>query len=131
MTNFPPFLAELVGEIQRAADARAIAEAEADPQAHKLSPRFAKSARYRYWHAGRDGRGREVRFCWSTGRNIAGYFLTWREVIGKQGGRRDQFSAKKSRKGARALAGKRREAWRLRYAGAFSAVVAAQPEERA
>ena len=67
----------------------------------------------RYWRAGRDGLGREVRFCWSSHRNVAGYFLTWREVIGKSGFKRSQFSAHRSRKACRAMAERRREAWVL------------------
>ena len=50
------------------------------------------TGRYRRYHAGTDGRGRVVYFCWATSRNPDGYVLGWREVASKRGdGRRDQW----------------------------------------
>lgn len=84
--------------------------AKADPHKHRLT-RVMENNDYRYWRAGTDGRGREVRFCWSTHRNVAGYFLSWREVIGKNGGKRDQWSARKARSACKELAAQRQNAW--------------------
>lgn len=109
-----PLVTELWADIEASADRRAREEAKADPVKHKLSRRFESSAAYSYWKAGRDGRGREVRFCWSSHRNIAGYFLTWREVVGKRGGKRDQWSARKTRTACRAMAERRRDSWQAR-----------------
>lgn len=66
--------------------------AKADPVSNRLSKVFENS-NYRFYRA-KDGRGREVRFCYSCHRNVAGYFLAWREVINKDGtGKRDGFIA--------------------------------------
>lgn len=68
------------------------AAAKADPVKHKLSKLFENNS-YRYYGA-KDGRGREVRFCYSCHRNVAGYFLAWREVVNKDGsGKRDGWIA--------------------------------------
>ena len=87
-----------------------------DPAKHKLTLLMDGPLRYRYWSAGKDGRGRRVRYCYSTGRNVAGYYLSWREVIGKRGGKRDQWAARKLRKAASELARKRAEAWKAKHA---------------
>jgi hypothetical protein len=103
----------MFAEFERIADARELREAQADPEAHKLSRSFSSSsAAYRYFRAGKDGRGREVRFAWSSHRNIAGYFLSWREVVGRKETKRDHWSAKKVRKVAKAMARKRCESWK-------------------
>jgi hypothetical protein len=76
---------------QRFENDREEAEAKADPVRHKLSKLFDNS-NYRYYRS-KDGRGREVRFCYSCHRNVAGYFLAWREVIGKKEAKRDGWIA--------------------------------------
>ena len=48
---------------------------------NKLSPIFNRGGNWRFLKAGHDDNGHEVRFCWSTQRNEAGYFHSWREVI--------------------------------------------------
>jgi len=35
---------------------------------------------YRYFRAGKNKRGWEIRFCWTTRRDREGYFKGWREV---------------------------------------------------
>lgn len=91
-------------------------QAKADPKKHKLSR--VMEGRYGlnyYWlPSGKDGLGRKVYFCWSKHRNVAGYFLTWREVYSiprgkdkRQRVKRDQWVARKVKKRARALAEKR------------------------
>ena len=79
------------------------AEAKADPKRHKLTTLFEGPANYAYWPAGRDARGAKVRFCWSKHRNVAGYFLGWREVESKQSLKRFDFFARRAKWRARAL----------------------------
>lgn len=61
------------------ADERA---AQADPQAHKLSKTMERgkslSTRYHGWVKGRGGV--RTRYCWTVHRNVAGYYLAYREV---------------------------------------------------
>lgn len=74
---------------------------EADPKAHKTTGMMAGHSRYRYWSAKHKlPTGERVTFCYSTGRNVAGYFLAWREVwdVEKGEGRRDHWVADKKRK---------------------------------
>jgi hypothetical protein len=69
------------------------------------------SPRYRYWQAKRNGKGQEVRFCWATNRNAAGFYLTWREIWRKNRTVvRDGFASRRIRKQAKALAGRRCQA---------------------
>lgn len=83
--------------------------AKADPRAHKLSKVFANSA-YRCVYAGRNGKNQSVWYCWSSHRNVAGYYLGWRETHMRSGTvRRDQWAARKSRKAVSRLARKRAE----------------------
>ncbi|MGH9806638.1 MAG: hypothetical protein ACRD9W_05160 [Terriglobia bacterium] len=91
-----PVLKQMWAEIVAGNDAAARIDARANSAKHKLS-RWFDDSRYQYWDAGKNGRNQTVRFAYSSHRNIAGYFLTWREVIGKQGRKRDQWSARKSR----------------------------------
>ncbi len=76
-------------------------------RARKLSTMFEKPLSYRYVPAGTDGLGRKVWFCWSCHRNVAGYFLGWREVIGKKGTKRDQWLARKAKRRAQEMANRR------------------------
>jgi len=89
--------------------------AEADPKAHKLTRVMAKSLSYRWTPAGKDGRGRAVYFCWSCHRNVAGYFLGWREVKGGRVTKRDQWIARKCRRRAQELAHRRAERFRAQH----------------
>lgn len=100
-------------------------QAKANPKANKLTRvmegRYGMN--YRYWHAGKDGLGRHVRFCWTMHRNVAGYFLTWRETYSvprgkqrRQTVKRDQWAARKVKKRAKALAEKRAERFKQKHA---------------
>ena len=66
--------------------------------------RFFKNGKlgHRFWRY-QDG-NREIRFCYSTHRNVAGNFLVWRETWtgakGKRKGKRDQFAWTDSKKDA-------------------------------
>lgn len=73
---------------------------------------------YRYYLGGKDGKGRRVWFCYSLHRNLAGYYLSWRLVVGKSRSRYDRTVAFKHKKPAirvaqrRALAFKQAQAKR-------------------
>jgi Txe/YoeB family toxin of Txe-Axe toxin-antitoxin module len=100
------------------------AAAKRNPKAHKLSRVFAKGNRYVYTPAGKDGRGRTIWFCRSTQRNVAGYFLVWRQIETKakkkatkvgdlvSTTKRDQWTGFKSKKAAIALCRRRAERFR-------------------
>jgi hypothetical protein len=77
-------LNEFWRDMERSSMEREEAAAKADPVKHKLTKVFSGPMNYRYYRT-KDGRGREVRFCYSTVRNVAGYFLAWREVLNKDG----------------------------------------------
>lgn len=63
------------------AQADAVTRAKADPKSHKESFVFEDTHyRYNYIDAGTNGRGWSVRYCWTTTRNAAGYYITWRET---------------------------------------------------
>lgn len=48
----------------------------------ELAEKVFRDVRCRhYWHdAGTNGKGQDVFFCWTTRKDEAGYFRTWREV---------------------------------------------------
>lgn len=80
--------------------------ARADPIKHKNSGVF-ENGNYRYFSAGTDGRGRAVRFCYTTHRNVAGFFLFFREVRGKKKIARDMVGSRRSRKAAKEVCWRR------------------------
>lgn len=77
---------------------RLIAACKADPVKHKATLQFDGPLRYRYYNAG-VRRGRSYRFGWTTTRNAAGYYLSFREVyqLKRKQGFRDQIVASKTR----------------------------------
>lgn len=110
-------MGRMLRDMQQAGLERAESAAKADPRAHRLSRVFPKGARmnWRYYRAGRDGRGSEVRFCYTVERNVAGYFLAYRETRYKSGnGKRDQWAASKSKKAVMAICTRRLAAFRQR-----------------
>lgn len=52
----------------------------------KLTRHFACALNWYFVKAGTNAKGQQVRFCWATKRNVAGYFLGWKEVRPKGGG---------------------------------------------
>jgi hypothetical protein len=89
---------------------------EADPKKHSTTTIMAGKSNYLRWPAKRivddeQERVSEVHFCYSTGRNIAGYFLAWREVVELKGGvgKRDRWVAFKKRRVARDWAERARD----------------------
>lgn len=91
-------LAPLFIEIEQASRKRESEEAKKDPLKYKKTRVFDGSAGYHYWQT-RDGLGRNVRFCYSTHRNAAGFFLGWRETWNKKGGgKRDKWISRRRKK---------------------------------
>lgn len=99
--------AEIWGSMQREGMERKERAAKADPKAHKLTTIF-KNSNYRYVYGGYNGKNQLVLYCWSSHRNVAGYFLGWRETQRRnKTGKRDQWAARKSRKTVMELAQRR------------------------
>jgi len=92
-------LSDMWRDIQIASYERAVAAAKTDPEKHKLSRIIAdnKPASYCYFtiKETQHPRRRAVRWCWSRNPNIAGYFLSWRQVETKRTVKRTQFKAHK------------------------------------
>lgn len=121
-------IASLYDKVQQERFRKIQREAEEDPKKHKLTRvmapveydklgrRCAGGTNYRYYNPGvLDGRGSRVLFCYSTGRNVAGYFLSWRQVEYKNGTtKRFDFAARRVRKRAAALAERRCQRFRER-----------------
>jgi len=80
------------------------AAAKADPRAHRLS-RLFENPSYRVIKAGKTQYGDDIGFAYSCHPNAAGYFLSWREVVGEEGeGRRDLHVSHLKRKVAKQFA---------------------------
>lgn len=95
-------LCDMWRDIQIKQDEIAIKNAKADPEKYKLSRLIAdnKPAQYFYmttWEKRTRRGGRSVRWCWSQHPNIAGYFLSWRQVETSRTVKRTQFKAHKHR----------------------------------
>lgn len=118
--RLPPELERFMLEMQvEASDARRRAIL-ADPAKHKLTREFPAGARlnWRFWQV-KGKRAPRVRYCYSTERNLAGYFLGWREVWdAKRGqGRRDMWIASKRRTTVREKALQRKRVHEARLGG--------------
>ena len=69
------------------------------------------SINWRYRRA-TDGHGREMRFCWSVGRNAAGYFLAWREYATADGTiHRTDWTAHRKKSTCAEICANRASAW--------------------
>lgn len=87
--------------------------AKADPHKYRKSLVFPKGSKLRwlYYKPLKDGRGSTIKYCHTTVRNVAGYFLSFREVRYKDGsGKRDMWLASRSKKRIIAATLKRWEA---------------------
>jgi hypothetical protein len=112
--------ASVLGESRQAAYKDEQRRAKADPHGHRKSTLFPadEGPRVRYFYAGKTKRGgHDVWFGWSTNRNVAGYFLCFRERVFNSGkrkgtGERDQHLGFRKRKTAKARALAKRDAWR-------------------
>jgi hypothetical protein len=99
-----PGLEHIFREMEESAQAGERKRILADPKGHKTTRLMAGHLRYRYWSPKHKlPTGESVKFCYSTGRNLAGYFLAWREIwdAEKGEGRRENWVADKKRKMAR------------------------------
>ena len=111
-TEFERIWLELQGE----ANQRQRERIAANPKGHKLTLVMRDHCRTRSFTAGLDGWGRSIAFGYTTGRNQAGYFLSFRTVFKKDGtGKRDRWAARKVRHRAAALARARTERFREKH----------------
>lgn len=119
MNDFDANLSRIFGDLDQADRRRESEAAQRDPLKHKLTRVFAAGVptSYRYFNAGKDGRGRKVFFATASHRNAAGFFLTWRQVETPIMMKRDQWSARRKRKDAKAIARKRFEAFKAKRTG--------------
>ena len=107
-------LTDIWTRVERNRQAVEAAEVEADPKAHKMTGLMPDgvSASYRFYNT-TNGKGQIVRFCWGVHRNLAGYFLGWREVWLKKSkkdgtlARRDKWCAYKTKKSVISIAYRR------------------------
>jgi hypothetical protein len=91
-------ISKLWSDIQAEQNSYEAERARENPVKYKKTRVFPSGASMSYrFYREKNGRGQEVRYCWSTERNAAGYFLCWREVRGKQAGKRDMWRASKQR----------------------------------
>lgn len=114
--RFPPEIERMMLEMRVDQLERERARVLADPVKHKLTTLFPEGARmnYHYWPVDKATWPR-VRYCYSTERNLAGYFLSWRETVKKDGnGKRDQWIASKRRNTVRDRAEARADAHNAR-----------------
>lgn len=117
--KLPIELQIMMAEMQVASHERMATQIAADPVKHKLTlqwPKDSKGPSWRYYEGGIDRRGVRRRFCYTTTRNAAGYFLSFVEVYNsKKGvGERKEFLASKTRKLMKARARRMWEAYRKR-----------------
>ena len=82
-----PTFRDLIVNFNRMNNDREAEAAKRNPLANKTTRVFdpGVSTNYRYWGPVKNGKGQKVRFCWSSHRNAAGFFLGWREVHMKNG----------------------------------------------
>lgn len=89
----------------------------ADPVRHKKTLQWDGELRWRYFEGGIDRRGVRRRFCYTTTRNAAGYFLSFVEVYDSKRGRgeREDFVASKTRHLMKERARRKYRAWTGRH----------------
>lgn len=103
-----PIPAELQGimgrmwqDIQQRAMKHEEEAAKTNPRKYRLSRTFPAGAKLNrvMFPQVKDGRGSWVSFGYMTNRNIAGYYLAFRQIVYKDGrGKRDMWFASKSKK---------------------------------
>lgn len=86
-------LAKVWRDLRQTSMKREAEEAKANPAKFRNSRTMNGHTGYIYFTAGRDGRKRTIRFCYSVKRNVAGYFLVWRQVETKRTIKRDMFDS--------------------------------------
>jgi hypothetical protein len=93
-----PEIREMLLSFEKMNNDREEAAAKREPLKHKTCRLFGAgvSASYRYYGGKRNGKGQRVMFCYSVHRNVAGFFLGWREVYMKNGTvKRDRWLARR------------------------------------
>jgi len=72
----------------------------ADPEGFKFSKKFPKGVTYRCWKGAYKSPRMTVAYCWSCHKNIAGYYLGWRQIYGPDGKiiEKDQWIARRVKK---------------------------------
>jgi len=82
-----PTFRDLLRSFETMNNEREEAAAKRDPLANKASRLFGAgvSPSYRYYGGKKNGKGQRVLFCYSVHRNVAGFFLGWRETYRKNG----------------------------------------------
>lgn len=89
-------LAPLFADLERQHCERLAEAAKQNPLANKLTRVFDGRMNYRYFGTVKNRKGQSVRFCWSVTRNVAGFFLGWREITMKNGTtKRDQWLSRR------------------------------------
>lgn len=118
--TLPLEIQNMMLEMQIAGIERRRAAIVADPVKHKLALDFPEGARMnsRYWGKIKVSKNRTVSYHYSTERNLAGYFLGWRETwdTKKGEGKRDQWIASKRRTTVHDKAKQRTDAHKKRLA---------------
>lgn len=94
-----------------------IKAAKADPVKHKTTLQWDGDLRWRYFDGG-ISRGVQRKFCYTTTRNAAGYFLSFVELVNTKTGRgeRKQFVASKTRHRMKDRARRLSQSWKARKA---------------
>lgn len=88
-------------------------QAKRDPRKHKTTTVFENRLSYRYGGY-IYSRGKQISYCWSCHRNVAGYFLGWREIVHGDKITRDNFTARRVKKRLKELQLRRTIAHRSR-----------------
>lgn len=115
MPAFPEPIQRLMLELQADQLDRERKRVVADPAKHKKTLFFPEDAKMNYRYFAVNKTGPEIRYCWSTSRNLAGYFLGWRETVKRDGsGKRDRWLAFKRRDSVKCAARDRRDAHQKR-----------------
>jgi hypothetical protein len=114
-------LGPMMDELMQSGFKKTEEAAKADPVRYKKSRVYPAgvSTNYHWIPAGRDGKGREVFFCWSVHRNVAGYFLGWRQVYYRDRDKtvkRDRWLSSRKRRVVEAAARRRAEAFQQKQA---------------
>lgn len=83
----------------------------ADPEGFKFSRKFPNGTNYRCWGAFKTPR-MAVSYCWSCHKNIAGYYLGWRQIFDENGKiiDKDQWIARRVKKRVKEVQTKKTEA---------------------
>lgn len=105
-----PEFRDLIESFHRMNNDREQAAAKRDPISNKMSRLFPAgvSAAYRYYPAGKNGKGQRILYCWSSHRNVAGFFLGWREVYMKNGNvKRDRWLSRRVKGRCKEIAARR------------------------